>query len=80
MTRYLAPLLLIACSSVTSTDRAKTADYAIEALRTVCPYYERSPEQWRRSPELDAICPVLLGKPVAPEVPIVDAGGDRDGG
>ena len=68
MTRWLA-VAAIGCSSVTASDRAKTADYAIKALRAVCPYYAEGKGGVPKSPELDAVCPILLGEPV-------DAGSD----
>lgn len=62
------------CGTVTASDRERATDYAIKALQEGCPVYQASPNEWRRSPELDRVCAALY--PETAEVP-ADAG---DGG
>lgn len=68
-----------ACSAVTSSDRAKTAQRAVDAMRATCVLYGQKFSGIPESPELNAVCPVLLGEPVVevPEAPApVDAGSE----
>jgi hypothetical protein len=58
------PLAFAGCSNVTASDRERATRYAIDVLREGCPYYEASPSEWRRSPELEQICPILTREPV----------------
>jgi hypothetical protein len=73
VTRWLALFALAACSQVTSTDRAKTAERAVDAMRATCLLYGQEFSGIPESPELEAVCPVLLREPVVTVQP-VDAG------
>lgn len=71
--------LLASCSSAVPT-RAELAQRSIEGMRAVCPFYQSTlAAEIPRTPELDAICAVLIPPPepepvvTVPALP-VDAG------